>query len=213
MTAPIFSVVLNESSSSNSISIDIESSSKSLGRPKGSKNKAPGFRNYKVYKWTPKHQMCVALYIIGESNISIGEKVGFTPFHVSQILGTEQALEIINNAKTHINTNTADRIVNIQNMAMNHIESFVRDDGETPLAKKAPFAFIEKVIQISKGVGSLKSDSMGKTETNITNNVLITGEAANRITKALELSREISATPTTLMDNGTRKLISTSDSK
>lgn len=174
-----------------------------MGRPQGSLNKEASLR-YVPKRWTPKHDMVVSLHIIGKYNKDIAEIVGFHEIHIGNILDSPQAKAIIDNARVKIHNNTSDRIKDIQEMAMSHIHNFVKDEHN--LQAKSPFNFIAQTVNIAKGVGTLK-DSSGvagiNNSNNTVNNVIITVEAADRLGKALELSKLIEVTPSTLMNNGT----------
>lgn len=185
-------------------SVELVPLHKLRGRPPGSKNKPAALRNFQIFHWTPKHDQVVALHCIGLSHIEIGDRVGFTSAHITNILSTKQALEIISKARKHIHEDSRNVLQSIQERALNHIEEFVKDDGG--LAKKSPFNFIDATIKIAKGVGTLTADSDPRTKVqgNVINNTFnISDHAAERISRALDLSKLIEMTPSTLMDNGT----------
>jgi len=136
-------------------------------------------------QWHPVYEEVVLMSMMGYSNKRIAEIKGFTAQHVHNIISTERAnlirLLMIQRMEAKREYTIEERLAKIQDKAMDRIENVLNDDD---LAVNKPLGVFDRAITVLRGVGKLRNSDEG----NVTNNIIVSSEAAERLAKAIKLS-------------------------
>lgn len=139
----------------------------------------PKFHHYKPKRWHPEFTLIVMGSISGKDNAELAEEFGYSVVHISNILSTEQASEIREKAREHLNKafegNLADRVKGIGQKALEKIERFVED--KTNQEAKSPFAFVDRMMKLATMTSTLGSLN-GLANDKNTTNIQVNGSAA-----------------------------------
>lgn len=169
------------------------------GRPRGSKNKSPGFKHYHPKRWEPWMDALVMAKIAGAADITneeLGKRFGISSQHVSNILCAPQADEVKERARKALLSNSdrvVDRIAKIQEKALERVSAVL--DNET-LATNSPVTIGNFALQVMKTnlppVKEKEDDSKDKGIQIRDSNVLIANpEYVKRIGVGLDLANQI----------------------
>lgn len=167
---------------------------KRLGRPPGAKNKSPQFRHYRPKKWEPWMSALVLSHIAGnKSNVELAEMYEISATHVSNILSTEEAKTIEEEARKNflkMSGHIGDRMTRIAEKAVERFENFVDNDT---LAQNSPVSFIRETQNIFKMTfPQAQSEVVPSIVQNNQNNIFLTQpELIERIEKGLDTANRI----------------------
>lgn len=168
------------------------------GRPRGSKNKSPGFLHYNPKRWEPWMDALVLASISGAANKELAKDYQISETHVSNILNTEMAQTIrlrIRKKVLDATTDVTEKLTKLQDTAIKRMAEVLDNDT---LAVNSPMSMATLAKEIFRLV---KTDSPDKEKekatsiqntTNVQNNILVANpEYVARIQKGMELSNEI----------------------
>lgn len=135
--------------------------------------KPPRFRKLRSWQpdWKPEYEAIVAESCLGKANTVLADKYGFTIVHISNILNTEQARKIKEEAIATIRRNSMHvmehKMSVIADAALDNIEKVICDEA-TKLAIDSPLAIFDKSLAFLKGVGKLANEGSPTTIDNST---------------------------------------------
>jgi hypothetical protein len=152
----------------------------------------------KLTKWNPKewhpvYEQILALSCMGKTNVELAEEFNYTPVHISNILTSPMAKllrrQILNKLRSSVESTLPQKLQDAAAKAMERVQDFMDDDQ---LYEKSPFAFVDRAMTVLRAAGHSKHESSGGNAfINTRNaNVIMTGEAAEIISAALNKSDE-----------------------
>jgi hypothetical protein len=125
-------------------------------------------------QWKPEYEAIVAESCLGKANTVLAEKYKFTEQHISNILNTEEARKIKQEAISAIRKNSmnlmATKMANMTDKALDNIEKVICDPA-TQEKIDSPLAIFDKSLAYLKGVGKLAGDGSTIINDNSTKNV------------------------------------------
>ncbi len=154
----------------------------------------------RIKDWNANHEAVVLAHLAGTSLSEIAATSGFSYAWVSTILKTNQAKAMIEKVRKNTQVDQegtiTDRLARIREKSLQRIEKFVVEDGDK-FYQASPFAFFDRMMTVSKGVGLMASPSAG-TNINVTNNTqninqtnVLSSDQANQLLKAFNMSNEV----------------------
>lgn len=162
------------------------------GRPKGSTNKGPSFKHYTPKRWHPWMDSLVLAKIAGATNEELAEKYEISIVHVSNILSTTQAQELIDKVRSELiaqSSTVSDRLSKIRELSLKRIEEVLANDS---LATNSPLSFVDRALRFFEMASENVKDKPAAGNTIINGNVLVANsDYVERIGKGLELSNQI----------------------
>lgn len=137
-------------------------------------------------KWKMEYEKVVMYDLMGLKGYEIAEKMGYTPQHVYNILGCDEAIAItkalINRTRRDKGVDIAGNITEIQELTVKRLRDCLKDDTTF---EESRLGFISKGIDVMKGVGDyLKAQP----STQINNQFTIPPSVADRFLEGLEKS-------------------------
>ena len=167
---------------------------KSVGRPKGTMRPPTLEVRYPI-RWKLIYDEFLKARIDGLTNKAIALKFDYSEMQVCNVLNSPLAKEKLQEIREKVIALTVDESAtqetlekSIRLKALNTMDKFLDNDT---LAMAAPIPFVSQAIKIA-GLG--KVGGIG-TQINVQNNnqktLVISGEMAENVTKALEISKEI----------------------
>jgi hypothetical protein len=167
------------------------------GRPPEEEDKPASLKKWEPKRWQPEYERMVGMSALGLSNIVIAEKTGYTKEHVSNILNTEQALELKKAFVARIREKSFDTVGSLLGEASiqgaRRIKQVLDSDD---LFEKSPFAVVGVATDVLKGLGNLKGGGNGAPTINVgTTNVngsamVMNGDQASQFLEALKATNE-----------------------
>lgn len=165
------------------------------GRPRGSKNKSPGFHHYVPKRWEPWMDSLVLAKIAGASNKDLAESFEITVAHVSNILSTTEANLIKLKVRKEIlekSEELSDKLTQIRDLSAKRMLEALQNDT---LATNSPLSMASLAKELFKIASpAVVAENTAKQVTNniAQQNILVANpEYVNRIEKGLTLSNEI----------------------
>lgn len=144
-------------------------------------------------KWQPKewrieYEKIVMMDIMGMKGFEIAEKTGYTPQHIYNILGCDEAIAIQKALIGRVRkegVNIVETLQEIQELTVKRLKDCLRDDNTF---KESKLGFISKGIEIMKGTG----DYLKNAPTNQVNNTTfqLPPSVADKFLLGLEKSDE-----------------------
>lgn len=153
------------------------------------------FLRYKPRRWQAEFDLIVLASFNGLDNKSIGEKFGYTPQHISNILCSEESevirVKLREKILTGADVNIASRLQSISEKAVLRLEAFMNNDS---LALQSPFAFADRAFKVIAMAGQSLEKSPVINGNNTVNNTQINlgNDVFDRLTKALDKSSQVS---------------------
>lgn len=141
-------------------------------------------------KWHPVYEEIVLLDCLGYKGVVIAEMKGLTPQHVSNVLNTPQAKMIreitIKRMQQKRELTIEQRLEAVTDRAMSRIEEVVNNDE---LAAKNPLGLFDRAITVLKATNKIKEAPTGP----VTNNMIVSDAAMDKLLKAVEKSDQVKA--------------------
>ena len=158
----------------------------------GGTGKRAKLNRWRPKRWQPEYEKMVALSCLGMSNVMIAERLGYTPVHVSNVLNLQEAEDlrtmILGKMREKALTDIPNTLTEIAEKSVARLRSIVENDD---LFEKAPFAVVDRGIEIIKGLGHLKHGGNGS-PINIDKAVFaLSQEHADALTAGLKKSNEV----------------------
>lgn len=146
---------------------------------------------YKLIKWKPVFDMIVAGHILGKTNRELAAEFDFTPVHIGNILRSDPARALIEEAHRKIREKAIEEsedVIDIQSRirlkALKRAEDFLNNDEA---AKNSPFAYMNTI----KSFTAMSATAEVKAPTvnvQVNNATVIRPEHVDRLSRALEIS-------------------------
>lgn len=155
-------------------------------------------KRFEPKTWKPLYDHIIYYHCLGKTNIWIAEKFNCSPQTVTNIINCDQGRKLLVTIQAKLRqsmeSNISERMLDVADKFMKKIER-IADDEE--LFQRAPFAVVDRGLQIIKSAGLSKdiSEREGKVN-NVTNNIqsqqnlIIHNEAAKNLAEAIRLSDE-----------------------
>lgn len=138
-------------------------------------------------KWKPDYERIVGLACIGKMNKEIAEMTGYTKEHISTILNLPEAEELRALILTRVRETVVEDIgaihARISVKTAKVIDKALSDDSVLA-DKRSLFAIIDRGLEISKGVGHLKTP--GSPGVNVERGVILTGEQGDKFLAGMQ---------------------------
>lgn len=135
----------------------------------------------------PKHENIILLHLAGLKNVEIAATLGITAQTVSNILGDEKAVELIeagrDNIRKNLTTAMEDKLLVLANKSLDNLQKTV--EADISVKHRA------KVHQDRVGVDLLKLMGYGEKKNDNAVANPITNEIANRLASALERAETV----------------------
>ena len=126
------------------------------------KDRVLKFKKWVPKKWRPEYERVVALSAAGKSNKQIGEIVGFTKEHVSNILNLPQAEALMDRIIAAMNQRTVVDIPNeLQYIAQKTVSRLKSAIDNDKLFEESPFALIDRGMKVVEGLRHLQGGGNG----------------------------------------------------
>lgn len=137
-------------------------------------------------KWKMEYEKVVMYDLMGLKGYEIAEKMGFTPQHVYNILGCDEAIAItkalISRTRRDKGKDIAGNITEIQELTVKRLRDCLKNDDDFNESK---IGFITKGIDVMKGVGDYLKQVPS---TQVNNQFTIPPSVADRFLEGLEKS-------------------------
>lgn len=152
----------------------------------------PRLTRWRPRRWQPEYERMVIMSVGGMSNAEIGNALGYSKQHVSNVLNLEQAevlrQELIGRMREVAMNDIPARLHEITVKTVDRLHRMVHNDD---LFEKSPFAVIDRGLEVVKGLGHLKhgnSDQVPGSLVHVGGNAIITLPDAlgQRIAEGLE---------------------------
>lgn len=164
-----------------------------VGRPKGTMRPPTLEIRYPI-RWKDIYDSFLYDSIRGMSNREIAKKYEYTAVQVGNVLNSPIGKEKIAELKKKLIEFTADEEKSIEERekalkekTLRAMEQFVDNDT---IAIAAPIQFIDKVIKIAN-IGRVSPGNTTNIQVNNQKSLVISGDMAANVTKALEISKEL----------------------
>lgn len=146
-----------------------------------------GSKKWQPKKWKPEYEKIVMMDLMGMKGYEIAEKTGFTPQHIYNILGCDEAIAIQKALIGKIRKesfNITDEIQEIQKLTVKRLKQSLKDDN---IFNTSRLGFIAKGIDVMKGTG----EHLKNAPTNqVINQFQLPPSVADRFLAGLEKSDE-----------------------
>lgn len=182
-----------------------------FGRPRGS-NRPVGLAIKYPITWKVVYDQMILHYLQGRTYKEIGELVGYSEIQVGNVIRSpqgEKALQEISKRLKEIQVDTvtkpAEKVENLKEKVLDKMTNFIENVG---IEELHPIGYIDRVIRIAgvvngngKGVTSVINNTQNTQ--NIENKTLIIStDAIDKLTKALEASNRLSLPTKDRVENG-----------
>ena len=132
-----------------------------------------------IKRWSPKHEIAVALHLSGKSNTEIAEAIGMKPVRISQIINDPKGQKLIAEGqkliRLRMQESISHRVLEMAEIGTRRLmDTF---EAEFPLGTEAKKHQDNKVIDILKGTGFLSTTFQNETDN--------TGSVTNAVAKSL----------------------------
>jgi hypothetical protein len=122
----------------------------------------PKLTKWEPKKWRPEYERMVYYSVAGLSNKQIGQQLGYTKEHVSNVLNLEKAEELrvllLSKMRERAVIDIPSRLTQIAEKTVERIQSVIESDE---LFEKSPFAVIDRGMDVLKGLGHLRGGGNG----------------------------------------------------
>lgn len=138
-------------------------------------------------EWNVRYEQVVMMDMMGLKGYEIAEKMGYTPQHVYNILGCDEAIAIQKALVGRVRkegVNISEELDEIQRLTVRRLKTSLKDNDSF---EKSPLGFIRAGIDVMKGMGEYLKNS--PTE-QITNNFTLPPSVADKFLAGLEKSDE-----------------------
>lgn len=162
--------------------------------PRGAK----GYKRWEPKEWLPVYEAIVTLSCTGlYSNEEVGKRFGYGKQQVSNILNTPQAKklkqQLAEKVRSENSTTIADRIAQINDSALKHVEFVMNRQSED---FKNPLAIFDRSRKWLQDSGVLKSDTPAPPQGGSVHNttihaMILNGEGTERLTEGLNRANQV----------------------
>jgi hypothetical protein len=146
-------------------------------------------KRWEPKKWDPIYEQFVALSALGLSNVEIGQRFGYTPVHVSNVVTSEQGKRLkqlmLDRLRATTISSIPQRLEDIADKTVSRLQEVMNDNDRF---ERSPFAVIDRGLQVLKGLRHLKGDS--DTTFNQQKVVVMSDSAAKLISEGLAKSQQ-----------------------
>lgn len=160
-------------------------------------------------EWRIEYDRIVALHCLGYSNAVVGQELGYSAQHVSNILNLPEGKAMVRLVKEKFIKQTLDtipeRLNALQIKITERVEKFFDDDE---LFQKAPGAVVDRGISLLKCIGLLKEKETLPPQggvVNVDKAIIVPAGSMDNMREALRLSMEIDARHQQLKVNNEEK--------
>lgn len=144
-------------------------------------------KRWQPKKWKVEYEKIVLMDLMGLKGYEIAEKMGYTPQHVYNILGTDEAIAIQRAMVGKIRESTfnmTDELNEIQKLTVKRLKQCLKDEDKFNTAR---LGFISKGIDVMKGMG----EHLKHSPSNVVNNTFtLPASVADRFLEGLKKSDE-----------------------
>jgi hypothetical protein len=131
-------------------------------------------------EWKPEYEMVVALSCTGLSHSVIGERFGYTPVHIGNIVNCEygKALRkiILDKLRNDVSLATPDLIKDTQTKALERISAVLNNDT---LAANSPFAIFDRSLKWLSETNGIGNDDSDERSSNLGNSRIVNNNQTN----------------------------------
>lgn len=170
--------------------LKLESDSAQAVTPTPTKPAVTKKKRWVPQKWESQFDEWIVRSVMGESNLSIAKRSGYTPQHVSSILNTPQAKltrrQLLTNLQKNLELKTEERLAHLQDRALTRLTQLLDDDK---YFEATPLAVADRGIAILRGTGVLKPETTPG-NINAKNAVFVGSEHASQLIAGLRMSEE-----------------------
>lgn len=151
--------------------------------------------------WKPIYEAMVALCTIGKrTQREVALEFGYTEAWLSQIMNSEKGKEVqrelIRNTRDRTVGDVASRLRDIQELALQRMETVIRDDK---IAERSPLAIFDRSALFLKNTGVIKDSHSAPvpTQGNVTNitqhnnTLIVSGKSADSLRAGLKKANEV----------------------
>lgn len=152
---------------------------------------------WKPKKWQPEYERMVYYSVLGESNVSIAKRMGYTPVHVSNVLNLEKAEELRNKLMEAMRASTVKSVEELMEKAgRKTVERLneVLEDSDRFASTQSALAIIDRGMEVLKGLGKLKGAKTVDPNAAISvggNAIIFQGSAVDEIGEGLRKANQV----------------------
>ena len=144
-------------------------------------------KTWRPVTWKPLYDLFVMDHVMGYSNVEIAKRHNITSFVVSRVLGSEQAIALIQkasqNLRKHYQQEIPEKLANLEVQSVKLMDRVLNDPD---LINSKPLQVFDRALALVKGLGkNMKSEAAPGTVNNTQNNVIMTPETAKILTEGL----------------------------